>query len=502
MLWEVLALTVFAGRHVVPTPTSVVAKMFHDHFYSTDIAATLGEAVRGWALGNAIALVLAATCLLAPRVEPFLLSLGVMSYCVPIVAVGPLLVILESPYAAKVGMAALSVFFVTLVAAVTGMRAAPRSTLEVITGFGGGRLMALRKVRLRAAVPSLATGLCISAPAAILGAMIGDYLGGQKGLGVVMLQAETDLAVSRTWAIALVATALSGAAFFAMALLARVASGPPSTTVEVSPQATERPRRPWPVAAALATARIAAGVVVVLAIWSVGIRAGGLNHFFAKSPSNVWQYVVSGPGAALHRAHLWGQLRRSLHDAAYGWLGGMAVAIVAASLLTLSRAVAAAVYPLIVVLRSVPLIAMTPLIALVCGRGILGVTVIAGIVTFVPALVTLAEGLRCAPKAALDVVACNGGSGWTALWKVRAPFAGPSAFAAAKISLPGALLGAILAEFLITGRGLGKTMASDIISSGYSELWSAVCIVVVLSVTLYTVVAAGERLARARLAIG
>jgi len=130
------------------------------------------------------------------------------------------------------------------------------------------------------------------------------------------------------------------------------------------------------------------------------------------------------------------------------------------------------------------------------------VTAIAGVVTFVPSLVTLAEGLRAAPTAALDVVACTGGSSWKALWKVRAPFAGPAAFAAAKISLPGALLGAILAEWLITGRGLGETMAIDVISSGYSELWSAVCIVVVLSVTLYTVVAAGERLARARLAIG
>lgn len=501
VVWEILALTVFAGRHVVPTPVSVVAQTFHDHFYLTDVSTTLGEAVRGWSLGNGIALLLAATCLLAPQVEPFLLSLGVVSYCVPIVAVGPLLVILASPYDAKVGMAALSVFFVTLVAAVTGMRAAPRSTLEVISGFGGGRFMALRKVRLRAAIPSLATGLCISAPAAILGAMIGDYLGGQKGLGVVMLQAETDLAVSRTWAIALVATVLSGAAFFGLAMLARAATGAPSTGVDTSAPAPSH-RRPLPVASVLALARIALGVAIVLAIWTVAIHAGGLNHFFAKSPTDVWRYVVTGSQAATHRAFLLHQLRRSVNDAAYGWAGGMGLAIVAATFLTLSRTVAAAVYPLIIVLRSVPLIAMTPLIALVCGRGILGVTAIAGVVTFVPSLVTLAEGLRAAPTAALDVVACTGGSSWKALWKVRAPFAGPAAFAAAKISLPGALLGAILAEWLITGRGLGETMAIDVISSGYSELWSAVCIVVVLSVTLYTVVAAGERLARARLAIG
>jgi sulfonate transport system permease protein len=499
--WELLAVTVFSGRHVVPAPLSVVTTGFHDQFYYTHIIVTLNEAWRGWLIGNGIAILLAGTCLLAPRFEPFLLSLGVITYCVPVVAIGPLLVIIASPFEAKVGMAALSVFFVTLVAGVTGLRLAPPASLEVVTGLGGGEWMALRKVRLRAAVPSLAAGLSISAPAAILGAMIGDYMGGQKGLGVAMLQAQSQLAVSRTWAIALVATTLSGVAFAATALAARAVSGPPASTVSVGAAPPGRRQRPFVASAGITVLRLVIGVAVVIAVWSVGIRASGLNHFFAKSPSDVWHYLVSRSGAASHRSALLHGLNRSIHDAAYGWAAGMILAMIAAGLLILSKTVATAVYPIILVLRSVPLVVMTPLIALVCGRGILGVTVIAGIVTFVPSLVTLAEGLRCAPSAALDVITCIGGSGRLALWKVRAPFAAPSAFAAAKISLPGALLGAILAEWLITGRGLGEIMAKDIISSGYSDLWSAVCIVVALSVALYTIVGAAERAARGRLAM-
>jgi sulfonate transport system permease protein len=499
--WELVAITVFAGRHVVPAPFSVVTTMVHDGFYLTHVVVTLNEAWRGWLIGNGIAVLVAATCLLAPRLEPFLLSLGVITYCVPIVAVGPLLVIIASPFDAKVGMAALSVFFVTLVAGVTGLRQAPPAALEVVTGLGGGPGMALRKVRLRAAVPSLTAGLCISAPAAILGAMIGDYLGGQKGLGVAMLAAQSDLAVSRTWAIAVVATVLSGLAFLVTALAARAVSGPPSTTVETGAQVSSGRRRPWPMAAGFSVVRLVVGVAVVIAVWSIAIRASGLNHFFAKSPADVWRYVVSKSGAASHRASLLGGLRRSIHDAAYGWGAGMLLAMIGAAMLTMWRAVAAAVYPVILVLRSVPLVAMTPLIALVFGRGILGVTVVAGIVTFVPSLVTLAEGLRCAPGAAIDVVTATGGTGLLALWKVRVPYAAPAIFAAAKISLPGALLGAILAEWLITGRGLGETLSRDIISSGYAELWSAVCLVVVVSVALYTVVGAAERAARGRLAM-
>jgi sulfonate transport system permease protein len=499
--WELLAVTVFAGRHVVPTPFGVATTLVQDHFYLVHVVVTLNEAWRGWLLGNGIAMLLASTCLLAPRIEPFFLSLGVITYCVPIVAVGPLLIILASPFDAKVGMAALSVFFVTLVAAVTGLRQAPTAALDVVSGLGGGSWMALRKVRLRAAVPSLTAGLCISAPAAILGAMIGDYMGGQKGLGVAMLEAQSQLAVSRTWAIAIVATAISGLAFLATSLVARAVSGPSSPTVETGTASGSRRRRRWPAASAVSLSRVVVGVVVVIALWSFAIRLSGLNSFFAKSPSDVWRYLMTGSAAATHRGTLLRELRRSLHDAAIGWTAGMVAAMVGAGFLTLSRTVAAAVYPLILVLRSVPLVAMTPLIALVFGRGIFGVTVIAGIVTFVPSLVTLAEGLRRAPAAAIDVVTSIGGSSRVALFKVRAPYAAAAAFAAAKISLPAALLGAILAEWLITGRGLGEAMASDILSSAFSDLWSAVALVVIVSVVLYSIVGAAERAAQSRLAI-
>jgi sulfonate transport system permease protein len=487
VLWELLAVTVFAGRHVLPTPTSVVSAMFADHFYLPHVATTLSESWRGWLIGNGIAVALAATCLLVPRIEGYLLSVGVISYCVPIVAIGPILLIVTSPFDAKVGMAALSVFFVTLVSAVTGLRQAPAPALDVVTGLGGGRWKALWKVRLRAAVPSLAAGLTISAPAAILGAIIGDYLGGQQGLGVALLQAQGALEVNRTWAIALVATALSGAAFALVALVARALTGSAAPTVDVGTIARERARRPWPLVAGLAIIRVAIGVAVVVAVWSLAIRFSGLSPFFAKSPSDVWHYLWAGPLAATGRSALLAGLRQSLHDALFGWVAGMLAAMVCAGLLTVSRAVATAVYPLILVLRSVPLVAMTPLIALTFGRGLVGVTVVAGIITFVPSVITLAEGLRRAPQAALDVVTCGGGSHWVGLLKVRAPFAAASAFAAAKISLPGALLGAILAEWLITGRGLGEMMA-------------IVVVVVVLSVTLYTVVGACEQVAERRLA--
>jgi amidase len=115
--------------------------------------------------------------------------------------------------------------------------------------------------------------------------------------------------------------------------------------------------------------------------------------------------------------------------------------------------------PFVIVMRSVPLIAMCPLIGLVFGRGLFGVTIIAGVVTFVPSLVTIVDGLRSAPAAATDLIHCYGGVKRSTLFKVRVPFAAPALFAAAKISMPGAVLGSVLAEWLITGRSLDRDRA-------------------------------------------
>lgn len=497
-IWEVLALTVFKGRFVVPTPTSVVSTVFKDHFYDTDLATTLGISWKGYLIGNGAALLLAAFCLILPAAEGGLMTLGVATYCVPTIAIGPLLVVIYGSSGAKVVMSALSVFFITLVAAVTGLRAASAASLEVVSVFGGGRWQQLFKVRLRASVPTLASGLAISAPAAILGTMIGDYLGGDKGLGVIMLQAQQQLAVSRTWAIALVSTAICGLAFALTAALAKRVGADVEAPLDsgMTHSAVARSR---PVAAGLALLRVVGAVVFGLLVWELLIKSSGLSSYFVKSPTDVWHYVTSGDLAGAHRHVLLQGLGHTLKDAGVGWLAGTFAAILAAFAIMLIPTVGTAVMPFVIVLRSVPIIAMCPLIGLVFGRGLVGVTIIAAVVTFVPSLVTIVDGLRMAPSTATDLIHSFGGRPSASLLKVRVPFSTPSLFAAAKISMPGAILGSILAEWLITGQGLGHAMSYDVISSDYGNLWAAISVLLVVSLGLYLIVGFLENTVRARI---
>ena len=193
----------------------MVSKIVKDgwSFYHPNIQTTVSEAAKGWFWGNLLAILAAMLFLVSPLAERFLLQLGVASYCLPPVAILPVFAIVFSGQRPKVILAAMSVFFPTLIGTLVGLRSADRTALDVVHAFGGGSTKKLLKVRVRSSLPSMFAGLCIAAPAAILGAIIGEFLGGTTGLGVAMINSMQALEIARTWGLALVATAIAGLAY-------------------------------------------------------------------------------------------------------------------------------------------------------------------------------------------------------------------------------------------------------------------------------------------------
>jgi ABC-type nitrate/sulfonate/bicarbonate transport system permease component len=222
-VWEVLALTVFKGHHIVPTPVSVVRVFWNDRsLYPLNSSTTLKEAGWGWLWGNMAALSLAAVFVLAPALEGSMLRVALAIYCLPIIAIAPILEITYGGSKPKIILSALSVFFPTLIGALVGLRSVDKANTDLIRAFGGNRWHVLVKIRLRSALPSTFAGLRIAAPAAVLGAIIGEYVGGTSGLGIFMINSEQALNVPRTWGVALVAAALAGIGYALTGLVARM----------------------------------------------------------------------------------------------------------------------------------------------------------------------------------------------------------------------------------------------------------------------------------------
>lgn len=484
--WELLGRVVLAGSYAIPPVTAVVATAVADWALAwPNLLQTAREAALGWLAGNVLALVLAAVLTLARPVQRVAVQVSLALYCLPLIAIAPILSALLVGDAPQVVIAAQAVFFTTLVALLLGARSTERASLDVVAAAGGSRWQELVKVRLVSALPAAFGGLRIAAPAAVLGALVGEYLGAQKGLGVAMVYAQQSLDVERTWALALYATALAGAAYAATALAARLTC---SWAVGLSAGAEEVDQRSARTRTLAGAATAVGGVAVVLLLWQ--LVATNLNPYFAKGPGAVWSYLVAGD--PVDRATLLDALATTARDAALGYAAGTLAALALAMLVVTVPAVDAAVMPVSVALRAVPLVAMTPLIALVFGRGLTTVVVIAGLVTFFPSLVTVVTGLRAVPSTATDLLAAYGASPTAVMLKARLPFALPGVFAAARIAAPSAVLGALLAEWLATGDGIGYLMLRSSAAAKYDQLWSAVALVTLLALLAYAAAATVE----------
>lgn len=226
-VWAVLATTVLSAADGVPTPWAVVHQLYTDGwgFYSPHVIETLKEAGTGYLLGNLLALGCALLVLLVPALEKVIMQLAVASYCLPLVAVGPILSITLSGSHPMSALAALAVFFTTLVGMLLGLRSADTTILDLVSAFGGGRWAQLRRVRIMAALPATFAALKVAAPAALLGAIIGEYLGRvDAGLGIAMTISQQSLQVPRTWALAAVAGAVAGIGYGLTGLVGRLAT--------------------------------------------------------------------------------------------------------------------------------------------------------------------------------------------------------------------------------------------------------------------------------------
>lgn len=246
---------------------------------------------------------------------------------------------------------------------------------------------------------------------------------------------------------------------------------------------------------ALANALLVTAIVYVLWVLVVALVD---NPFVAKGPGDVAEFLFTGDDATDNRSRVVGLLGVTLRDAAIGFVAGMVAAIVLAGAIVLSRGVEATVMPVAMILRAVPLIALAPVIRMIFGRGISAVAVISGIVVLFPAVVGLVFGLRSTSQQMRDVVHVYGGTDRDALFKVAFPSALPSLFAAIRISVPGAITGALIAEWLATGQGIGFAVVSAAGQSKNNEVWALVIVVTVVSLLLYTLAQVLESFVLAR----
>ncbi len=211
-----------------------------------------------------------------------------------------------------------------------------------------------------------------------------------------------------------------------------------------------------------------------------------------KTPWDVFAYLFILDGAAEAQARLLSALLETLPTTLLGMAAGIGFAFGLAVTSRLAPAFTRAFLPVALVTQTMPLVALTPLLVLILGRGTAVTLWITVSVTFFPACVMMAQGLAQVPRSVLELPRAYGATAWRELRLVAFPASLPWVFAAIRTTAPRALLGAMIAEWLATGRGLGNLMNQSRGYMDFSMIWSVAVVSVLLSVAFYRIAQAAE----------
>ena len=229
-------------------------------------------------------------------------------------------------------------------------------------------------------------------------------------------------------------------------------------------------------------------IVVLLATWQGAVTAGGVKPTVLPSPQRILEQ------GWIAREAIWSNTLPTLQETFLGFAVSLTVAWILAIVIDFSPWLRRALMPLLVASQTIPIIAIAPLMVIWFGFGIMPKVMVIALVTFFPVTVGLIDGFNLTDRDAGNLLRSMGAKRWKQFVFVRLPSVLPSFFTALRIGIAYAVTGAIFAEYIGARNGLGIYMATMKDSFRTDLVLAAVAVTAFLSVFLFLLTYAAERL--------
>ncbi len=202
LLWESLCRFLAVPAYILPSPARIIhTAVIQAPLLASNTAVTALEILVGIFAALSVALPLATVMFARPAVEHALAPFLVASQAVPVFALAPLLVVwLGYGIAGKVFMAAVIIFFPITINLLEGFKSCSSEYRMLFNLMGAGFWTRMRLLHWPWALPYFFAGLKVGVSIAPIGAVIGEWVGAQKGLGFLMIQANARLRVDLVFA--------------------------------------------------------------------------------------------------------------------------------------------------------------------------------------------------------------------------------------------------------------------------------------------------------------
>ena len=223
LLWQGIVSGFGVPTWIAPSPVQVL-EVFVERgdILWLNFWPTLMEAASGFLVGNTVAAVLAVWFVHSQLAERAFYPIAVFINTIPIIAVAPILVLLlGNGYAPKIVIAALICFFPTLVNMVRGLKSVSPQMIELMRVLSASGREVLFKVRLQSSLPFLFAALKIASTTCVIGAIVGEWIGSNYGLGSLIIEATYNFRAPLLYATVILGAGMAVTAFAIVTLVER-----------------------------------------------------------------------------------------------------------------------------------------------------------------------------------------------------------------------------------------------------------------------------------------
>ncbi len=227
---------------------------------------------------------------------------------------------------------------------------------------------------------------------------------------------------------------------------------------------------------------------VLLVAWEGYVRATAVSPTILPGPWRVLRASIDA------REVLWYHARQTMLETAAGFVLAVVVAVICAAAIDFFLPARRALFPLLIVSQTVPIIAIAPLLVLWFGYGTLPKVLVVALVCFFPMVVAAAHGLASTEPELTRLYRTFGASRWQRFVLVRVPVALPAFFTGAKIAITYSVIGAVFGEYVGASRGLGILLQTAKNSYRTDLVFAMIGVTAGLSLALYGLAVLLERL--------
>ena len=211
IIWETLSRAGVFPPFILPSPSSIIVSLainFRSMQY--DIFITLYEALAGFIIAIVLSFIMAIMMDSIAGFKKTIYPILIISQTIPIIIIAPLFIIwFGYGYSPKLVIVTLICFFPVTISFLQSLSSVDRELIDLLRSMNSSKLQIYKYVKIPSSLAGFFSGLKIAATYSIMGATIGEWVGGKNGLGVYMIRAKQSFAIDRVFAAIIVITALS-----------------------------------------------------------------------------------------------------------------------------------------------------------------------------------------------------------------------------------------------------------------------------------------------------